>query len=70
MPHLLATIVEAATVTDTNGDTVELARIQPDGSLGDPASTPDTDVVEGSVVEDDTDAVEDSDDAAGTENKA
>ena len=33
----LAVIVEAATVTDTNGDVVELARIQPDGSLGDPA---------------------------------
>ena len=33
----LAVIVEAATVTDSNGDVVELARIQPDGSLGDPA---------------------------------
>ena len=28
----LAAIVEAATVTDSNGDVVELARIQPDGS--------------------------------------
>lgn len=34
----LATIVEAATVTDSNGDVVELARIQSDGSLGDPAT--------------------------------
>ena len=33
----LATIVEAATVTDSNGDVVELARIQPDGSLSDPS---------------------------------
>ena len=35
----LATIVEAATVTDSNGDVVELSRIQSDGSLGDPAAT-------------------------------
>jgi trigger factor len=34
----LATIVEAATVTDSNGDVVELALIQPDGSLGDPTA--------------------------------
>ena len=34
----LAAIVEAATVTDTNGDVVELSRIQPDGSLADPAA--------------------------------
>lgn len=34
----LAAIVEAATVTDSNGDVVELARIQSDGSLGDPAA--------------------------------
>ena len=32
----LAAIVEAATVTDSNGDVVEIARIQPDGSLADP----------------------------------
>ena len=31
-------IVEAATVTDSNGDVVEIARIQPDGSLADPAA--------------------------------
>jgi trigger factor len=37
----LATIVEAATVTDSNGDIVELARIQSDGSLADPAATED-----------------------------
>ena len=35
----LAVIVESATVTDSNGDVVELARIQPDGSLGDPAGS-------------------------------
>lgn len=34
----LATIVEAATVTDSNGDVVEIVRIQPDGSLADPAA--------------------------------
>ncbi|MFT4165187.1 MAG: trigger factor [Microlunatus sp.] len=34
----LAAIVEAATVTDSNGDVVEIARIQPDGSLADPAA--------------------------------
>jgi trigger factor len=34
----LAAIVEAATVTDSNGDVVELARIQPDGSVADPAA--------------------------------
>lgn len=67
----LATIVEAATVTDTNGDTVDLGRIQPDGSLGDPASAPDSDVVEGSVVESDAQPSESSDDAEDTtENKA
>lgn len=33
----LATIVEAATVTDSNGDVIEIVRIQPDGSLADPA---------------------------------
>jgi trigger factor len=42
----LAAIVEAATVTDGNGDVVELARIQPDGSLGDPAGAGE---VEGTV---------------------
>ena len=33
----LAAIVEAAVVTDSNGDVVEITRIQPDGSLADPA---------------------------------
>ena len=51
----LAVIVEAATVTDTNGDVVELARIQPDGSLGDPAGPPE---VEGTVTESDDDVAE------------
>ena len=37
----LAAIVEAATVTDSNGDVVEIARIQPDGSLADPAAAAD-----------------------------
>ena len=55
----LAVIVEAATVTDSNGDVVELARIQPDGSLGDPAGATE---VEGTVTESDDDATESSGD--------
>jgi trigger factor len=47
----LATIVEAATVTDSNGDVVEISRIQPEGSLADPAAaavaTADAEAVEG-----------------------
>jgi trigger factor len=38
----LATIVEAAVVTDESGRHVELANLRPDGSIGDPADeTPD-----------------------------
>ena len=33
----LATIVEAATVTDESGNHVELKNLQPDGTLADPA---------------------------------
>ncbi|HEU5485626.1 MAG TPA: trigger factor [Microlunatus sp.] len=45
----LAAIVEAATVTDSNGDVLELSRIQPDGSIGDPEAAGD-DVVTGEVI--------------------
>ena len=44
---IAAAIVEAATVTDSNGDVVELARIQPDGSLGDPAGAAEAEANEG-----------------------
>ena len=64
----LAVIVEAATVTDSNGDVVELARIQPDGSLGDPAGATE---VEGAVTESDDDATESSEiDESEVETKA
>ncbi|MDN5769373.1 MAG: trigger factor [Microlunatus sp.] len=50
----LAAIVEAATVTDSNGDVLELARIQSDGSLADPA--PDTGAADtGAAEADDSD---------------
>jgi trigger factor len=32
----LATIVEAATVTDASGNPVELKNLQPDGTIGEP----------------------------------
>lgn len=48
----LAAIVDAATLTDTNGDPVDLSELQSDGSLGAPVPEPDEvagDVVEGHV---------------------
>ena len=64
----LAVIVEAATVTDSNGDVVELARIQPDGSLGDPAGATE---VEGTVTESDDDVAESAEiDESEVETKA
>jgi len=59
----LATIVEAATVTDSNGEVVELSRIQPDGSLGDPAAAADEGLQSGEstdVVNEPVDSTEDS----------
>jgi trigger factor len=37
----LAAIVESATVTDGSGNVVELKRLLPDGTLGDPAEAAD-----------------------------
>jgi len=54
----LATIVEAATVTDSNGEVVELDRVQSDGSLGDPAAAAAAAAVEADAVgSTETDAV-------------
>jgi trigger factor len=64
----LATIVEAATVTDSNGDVVELDRIQSDGSLSDPAAVAETDEVV--AVEDADLDVEAADKAEDTETNA
>jgi trigger factor len=36
----LATIVEAATVTDASGNPVELKNLQPDGTIGEPEPEP------------------------------
>jgi trigger factor len=74
----LAAIVEAATVTDTNGDVVELSRIQPDGSLADPAvegenvgdTAEPTDVVEPVETTDTKDAPEPTADGAVEETEA
>ncbi len=36
----LALIVEAAEVTDSDGETIELARLQEDGTIGDTDESP------------------------------
>ncbi len=59
----LAAVVDAATVTDSNGETIDLSVLQADGSIGDPA---DAEVEEAPEVEDapevEAPAVEDSED--------
>ena len=47
----LAEIVENATVTDGSGRTVDLKNLRPDGTLGDPAESADTDAATDAATE-------------------
>jgi trigger factor len=43
----LASVVEAANVTDSSGNHVELKNLQPDGTIGEPAPAPEAEATEG-----------------------
>ena len=61
----LATIVEAATVTDESGNHVELKNLRPDGTIGDPAAESADDAETADVAA--TDAATETADVAATE---
>jgi trigger factor len=65
----LALVVESATVKDSNGETIDLRNLQPDGTVAEPVlegSTDEDSTIESSAAVSDEDAPSDEDDEAKT----